>query len=217
MLQKVLSVAKAGAMGRKLVKNFESIVVRNTRFARKHHQITQPLFGYDGFQVETVIDYVIPNLLDAKPDFVRKFTDTLDTNARQFSQAARDAAHQHALFVYDFVHVYKVVMINHQLVNDQYTFGSKLQIPIALQTLLATRCQQIANLGTRAQESDLLANLALLRDFVLNLKYIYFNSAMQREQAYVPALYDKATSALKIALLTAITPDKVAVFTNEQF
>jgi len=49
MLQKVLSVAKAGAMGRKFIKNLETLVNDNLRSVRKMFYITQFLAGYDGF------------------------------------------------------------------------------------------------------------------------------------------------------------------------
>ena len=102
--------------------------------------------------------------------------------------------------------------------NDQFVFGSKLQIPLALQTLLATRCQQITNLrAPHATIQDFEANLHSLRNFVLNLKYIYFNNGMMSRGEYVPAMYEKATTALKIAILTALTFDKLAVFTTSQF
>ncbi len=51
MLAKVLGVAKAGNLGRKLIKNLESLIVTNTRTAGKKLVICMMLFGYDGFQV----------------------------------------------------------------------------------------------------------------------------------------------------------------------
>lgn len=49
LLTKVISVAKAGAMGRKLIRNLEPLIIDNIRCVRKRNAITQYLFGRDGF------------------------------------------------------------------------------------------------------------------------------------------------------------------------
>ena len=40
LLNKVISVAKAGAMGRKLIRNLEPLIVDNLKFVRKRNAIT---------------------------------------------------------------------------------------------------------------------------------------------------------------------------------
>lgn len=51
MLQKVLSVAKPGAVGRMMIKNLENILVSNTRVVYKPKSIYQLLVAGDGFAV----------------------------------------------------------------------------------------------------------------------------------------------------------------------
>ena len=40
LLEKVIAVAKAGAMGRKIIKNYEMLLCTNTRFVRKLFAVT---------------------------------------------------------------------------------------------------------------------------------------------------------------------------------
>ena len=49
MLNKVLTVAKPGYMGRKMIKNLEPLMVNNVRLCRKQRAITELLFAHDGF------------------------------------------------------------------------------------------------------------------------------------------------------------------------
>ena len=49
MLNKVLTVAKPGYMGRKMIKNLEPLMVNNVRMCRKERAITELLFAHDGF------------------------------------------------------------------------------------------------------------------------------------------------------------------------
>ncbi len=60
MLSKVLTVAKPGAMGRKLIKNLENINTCNNRMIAKPDAIYQDLFGYDGFSVQCLSKFKIP-------------------------------------------------------------------------------------------------------------------------------------------------------------
>jgi DNA-directed RNA polymerase beta' subunit len=49
MLNKVLTVAKPGYLGRKMIKNLEPLLVNNLRICKKERAITEFLFAHDGF------------------------------------------------------------------------------------------------------------------------------------------------------------------------
>lgn len=91
LLQKVLSVARAGAMGRKVIKNYESLIVSNARAVRKHAAISQLLFGYDGFQVQALSNYTIPHVNLAEKECFVKLIETVPESLK--SHAKELAAH----------------------------------------------------------------------------------------------------------------------------
>lgn len=70
MLKKVLSVAKPGTLGRKMIKNLEPLMVTNVRGVSKDRALTQFLFGYDGFKVQCIGRYNIPFFNKSREDFV---------------------------------------------------------------------------------------------------------------------------------------------------
>ena len=77
MLVKVLSVAKPGTVGRKLIKNTENIVTCNTRLVCKPDQIYQELSGNDGFDVQNLSKFRIPMFYKGKKEFVDWFIDKM--------------------------------------------------------------------------------------------------------------------------------------------
>lgn len=62
----MLSVAKPGFLGRKMIKNLEPVIVTNVNLIEKTNAITQYLFGLDGFMVQYLGKYKIPNLYKSK-------------------------------------------------------------------------------------------------------------------------------------------------------
>ena len=71
MLNKVLTVAKPGYMGRKMIKNLEPIMVNNVRLCKKNRAITEFLYAHDGFQVQSLGKYTIPAYNESKDDFIQ--------------------------------------------------------------------------------------------------------------------------------------------------
>ena len=67
----MLSVAKPGNLGRKMIKNLEGILITNVRFVEKNNAITQFLFGNDGFMVQCLGRYKIPLINKSTEDFKR--------------------------------------------------------------------------------------------------------------------------------------------------
>jgi len=65
MLNKVLTVAKPGYLGRKMIKNLEPILVTNIRTCAKERGITELMFAHDGFQVQSLGKYTIPYFFDS--------------------------------------------------------------------------------------------------------------------------------------------------------
>ncbi len=71
MLKKVLTVAKPGTLGRKMIKNLEPLIITNTRTVSKERTVTQFLFGCDGFKVQCLGKYSIPFFTKSKSEFVK--------------------------------------------------------------------------------------------------------------------------------------------------
>jgi len=67
----VLTVSKPGYMGRKTIKNLEPLMLTNIRAVAKDRGITQLLFGSDGFMVQCLGKFTIPNFNKPKSDFIQ--------------------------------------------------------------------------------------------------------------------------------------------------
>lgn len=100
MLNKVLTVAKPGYMGRKITKNLEPLVLDNRRYVAKQRGITQMLFGGDGFQVQLLGKYSVPFFSASTDQFIEKMCASIPAEYNQFKEKAVQYATQIAEHVY---------------------------------------------------------------------------------------------------------------------
>lgn len=116
MLKKVLSVAKPGTLGRKMIKNLEPLMITNTRAVAKERAITQFLFGCDGFKVQCLGKYNIKHFNKSRSDFVAAMCEEIPQHLKECIKTAQS----HYADVAENVHFYKQCSMELQKVNSDH-------------------------------------------------------------------------------------------------
>ncbi len=108
---------------------------------------------------------------------------------------------------------YKLLMISHQKTSNVYEFTDTVKIPLVVNTIISTHLQQSFPTGVFIQNNDFFKhNIVALMKFCETLHYIYFNENMRLTNEFVPQLYKNSIFFIRIAILSAFSLDKLAIF-----
>lgn len=135
MLNKVLTVAKPGFMGKKMIKNLEPLMVNNVRICSKQRAITELLYAHDGFAVQCLGKYKIPYLEDSSKDFVSKMCARVPNASAKLQVLIKE----HAKYISSQVQKYKKHSVWLQMVNNTHQVKDEIHVPVMLEGLIKTR------------------------------------------------------------------------------
>jgi DNA-directed RNA polymerase II subunit RPB1 len=207
IISKALSTSVTGEQNRKSIKNLESIIINNFRFATKHVNIIQLLYGEDGLDPRAVEKVKFPtvnmgdNALNAKYKIDTKNKTLQDLVNEQTKRIKSDRDKYRKIFM----------QIENMNINEKMS-DSRL-MPVNLERIIIDILREYESTGVKAPTEE---ELIVMGGYVDNLcdilPYVLLNEIQERDKRHIPEHLKKSVwllsmlirSHLHVALLTKI-------------
>jgi DNA-directed RNA polymerase II subunit RPB1 len=178
LINVALMTAVTGDQNRKSTKNFESIVVNNTRLIKNTTKILQMLYGNDSFDVGKSIMLSLEKHLNISDnEFKEKFYNT------EFKEEYDILLkYKHTMEKLAYQYQYYQSMTNK--FNDIYKISSPINVELIIINILTYNSHKIKN--DKVNMKDLLKKID---EFSLNLPYLYFNKSLEKNKTELPECY----------------------------
>lgn len=210
IIVKALSTSITGDQNRQSIKNLESIITNNFRWAMKHNSIIQFAYGED---------YLDPRRL------VKVRFDTI-----KISDAMLKERYYHQSFpaFYEAIvadrNTYREAFLRLESINMRDILSDEKRMPVDIERILKATIEKYhfddtGHISTKPKkgkaEEDLTSLVKMVEDFIEELPYILINEAAKKRGMKVPKFVSAAVFLFRMLCRTVLNPNKLESLMKE--
>lgn len=196
LITKALSTSITGEQNRKSIKNLESIIINNYRWAMKNTSVIELAYGEDFLDPRKVERVKFPTVMcsDATLESTYKYTLDKHTFDEEYNKIREDRQKYRDIFM-------KVEHMNtKELMQDVRFLG------VNVERVVFDCLKQSENMQKQADLATLKTMCTTIKTFVHNLPYTLINEIQERRQSKIPEYIDAAAWLLQMAVRSYLHP-----------
>lgn len=204
LISKALSTSVTGEQNRKSIKNLESIISNNFRWATKGYNIIQFAYGEDFLDPRKVERVKFPTVMVADSVLESKYkrADTTDSGK---------------LYV-DFFNVikqdrkkYREIFLRIENMNTKELMSDERRMPVDVERIFKDTTREYASdLGKTAPEKDVIEMTKRVNAFCEGLSYVLLNEIQEKRKTAIPEHLMKASWLLSMLTRAHLHPNSLA-------
>lgn len=198
LISKALSTSITGEQNRKSIKNLESIIVSNFRWATKNQNVIQFAYGEDLLDPRKVERVRFPTVMISDADFESKYYHK--RYPRFFERMKEDRR------------TYREIFLKIERMNVRELMKDERQVPFNLPRII----ENIVGDDLLSAQPGLDKRVKKVEDFCHNMPYILTNHIQERAKAKLPALLKSATWLFEMYVMSYLHPKFLEKITNDQ-
>ena len=217
-ISKALSTSVTGEQNRKSIKNLESILVNNLRFATKNHNIIQFAYGEDYLDPRRVEKVKFPTVMISDEELESKYRHVT-------SEAAN------AIFDTEFAAIkadrneYRKIFMQIEAINTNELMNDERRMPVNVDRIINDTLSEYSDISKTPDDKQVLAMVETVNNLCVGIPYVLINEIQERLKTPVPEQILAATRLLTMLIRShlyaknliklAITPDILDIIADK--
>ena len=201
LISKALSTSVTGEQNRKSIKNLESIIINNFRWATKGRNILQFTYGEDSLDPRKVERVKFPTIMISNQLFEERYhpsAEKLIKDANKDLQAAIDEEFRALKADRD---EYRKIFLTAENMNVKELLTDERRMPVDIARLIDDTLRDFKDINTTSNSAgDIISMIHTIRDFCTGIAYVLINEIQEKRKTKIPEYLNTSTWLLKVLI-----------------
>ncbi len=217
LISKALSTSVTGEQNRKSIKNLESIIINNFRWANKGGNIIQFCYGENFLDPRYVERVRFPSVMMSDEEFNTKYR-YANTGVAAAKSSGQSRGEKSELFDEEFAALkadrekYREIFFKVENMNTKELFSDERKLPVNMERVINDTLREFGDKLADVTNESLTEMTTYVRDLCNGIAYVLINEIQERRKTPIPEYIKASSWLLTMAIRSYLCSTRLAEY-----